>query len=112
MGEQVILDRLHAFTGQWSSVLDGLLAHATKALVFGWIVSRRRLALQDATRGKELLEHGVVFGIVGLFGLFLRVQVVEISVELIESMHGRQILVPIAEVILADLRRHVTERFQ
>src|SRR5262245_56636713 len=94
VGEQVILDRFHAFTGQRTSVLDGLLADATKALVFGWIVSRARFALENTSRGKELLEDWAVFMIVRLFGLFLSIQVIEISVELVESMHGWQILVP------------------
>src|SRR6478735_1289631 len=38
-----------------------------------------------------------------VFRLFLGVEMVEITEELIEAMHGRQKLVPVPEVILAKL---------
>ncbi len=44
-------------------------------------------------------------GIVELFRLLLRVEVVEIAEPLVEAMHGRQELVAVAQVVLAELRR-------
>jgi hypothetical protein len=38
--------------------------------------------------------------------------VIEITVELFEAMHGRQIFVAIAEVVLAELAGGVAERLQ
>ena len=41
--------------------------------------------------------------IVALLGLFLRVQVVEVAEELVEAVHGRQVLVAVTEVVLAEM---------
>src|SRR6478609_6364310 len=42
-------------------------------------------------------------GVVGHFRLFFGIEVVKIAEELIETMHGRQVFVEVAEVILAEL---------
>ena len=57
-------------------------------------------------------EEILLARIVGVFRLFLRVQVVEIAEELVKSMRGRQELVEVAEVVLAELTGGVTQRFQ
>ena len=44
-------------------------------------------------------------GIVELLGLLFRVEVVEVAEPFVEAMHGRQELVAVAEVVLAELRR-------
>ena len=60
------------------------------------------------------VEVGEVGGrrVVGPFGLLLGVEVVEVAVELVEAVHGRQELVEVAEVVLAELARGVTERLE
>jgi hypothetical protein len=37
--EQIIFDRLHAFSGQWPAVLDGLLADPAEPVVHGRVVN-------------------------------------------------------------------------
>jgi hypothetical protein len=46
--------------------------------------------------------------IVGLLGLLLGIEVVEVPVELVEAVHGRQELVSVTHVVLADLSGDVT----
>jgi hypothetical protein len=54
----------------------------------------------------------MVFGIVGLLGFFLRIQVVEVPIELVETVNRRQKLIAVAKVIFADLSCHVALRLQ
>ena len=58
--------------------------------------------MDHATRAIFLLELRVLRIVVGL-RLFLCIQVVEIAEELIESVHGRQVRVAVAQVVLAEL---------
>jgi hypothetical protein len=59
--------------------------------------------------GTELLAEGLasghdhVAGVVLVLGLLFGVQVIEVAVELVETVIGRQMLVPVAEVVLAEL---------
>ena len=46
------------------------------------------------------------------FRLFLRVEVVEVPEKFIETVIGGQILVQVAEVVLAELGGHITVRFE
>ena len=67
--------------------------------------------MEHAARSKLLLEFRIL-GIVRQFRLFLGVEVIEIAEELVEPVHGRQIFVAIAEVVLAELTGGVAERLQ
>jgi hypothetical protein len=67
--------------------------------------------MQHAAGPNCFLERRVL-GIVGQFGFFFGVQVVEIAEELVEAVHRRQVLVPIAEMVLAELAGGVAERLQ
>jgi hypothetical protein len=67
--------------------------------------------MEHAARSELLLELRIL-RIVGAFRLLLGVQVVEIAEELIEAMHRRQELIAVAEMVLAELTRDVTEGFQ
>ena len=58
--------------------------------------------MEHAARAVFLLELGVLRIVVGL-RLFLGVQVVEVAEELVEPVHGRQVRVAVAKVILAEL---------
>ena len=53
-----------------------------------------------------------ILGIVRVLGLFFCVEVIEVAVEFIESMIGRQHLIAVAQVILAELSRRIAKRFE
>ena len=53
-----------------------------------------------------------VLRVVGIFGLFLGVEVIQIAEELVEAMHRRQVLVAIAQVVLPELAGGVTEALE
>ena len=72
------------------------------------IVLVGRFALQHATRA-VLLSELRVLRIVRIVRLFLGIQVIEVSEELIESVHGGQVLVAIAKVVLAELPGRIAE---
>ena len=107
----LVVDRLHAFAGEWSGVLDRLPADPAPARLLGRVVGIARLAAQHAARA-ELLAKARVSRVVEVLGLLLGVQVVQIAEELVEAVHGRQVLVAIAEVVLAELAGGVAERLQ
>jgi xanthosine utilization system XapX-like protein len=65
--------------------------------------------VDDAARTELLLELRAL-RVVGVLGLFLGVQVVEVAEELVEAVVGRQHLVAVAEVVLAELAGHVALR--
>ena len=67
--------------------------------------------MQHASGAEALLE-GRVLGVVGIFGLFLGVEMVEVAEELVETVHGREELVLVAQVVLAELAGGVAERLQ
>ena len=47
-----------------------------------------------------------------ILGLFLGVQVVEVSEKLVEAVHGRQVFVAVAQVVLAELAGRVAQRLE
>ena len=53
-----------------------------------------------------------ILGIVGQFRLFFGVQVIEIAEEFVESVHGRQVFIPIAEMVFAELTGGIAERLE
>ena len=60
----------------------------------------------------ELGAERRVFRVVRQFRLFLGVEVIEVAVELVEAVHGRQKFVAVAEVVLAELSGGVAERLE
>lgn len=44
--------------------------------------------------------------------VFLRIKVIEIAKEFVEPMHGWQVFITIAQMVLAELSRGVTQRFE
>src|SRR4029434_292428 len=92
----------HALLGQWSGVLDLLLP------------VRSRPAVQHTPRAEVLLEVRKVFfrRIVAQLRLLLSVQVVEVAKKLVEAMHGRQVFVLVAKVVLAELASGITKRLK
>ena len=59
------------------------------------------------TASPVLLAHLRILEVVRILGLLLGIQVIERTEELVEAVGGRQRLVGIAEVVLAELRGHV-----
>ena len=95
----LLVDGLHALLGQRAGVRDRLAALAVGH------------AVEHAARSKLLLEFRIL-GIVGQFRLLLGVEVIEIAEKFVEAVHGRQIFVAIAEMVLAELTGGVAERLQ
>src|SRR5512139_3015620 len=52
--------------------------------------------------GAEALLEPRLLRIVRVLGILLAVRVVEVAVELVEAAHRRQVLVEVAEVVLAE----------
>ena len=67
--------------------------------------------MQHAARAEMLLELRVL-RVVGVLRLLLGVEVVEVAEELVEAVHRRQVLVLVAEVVLAELAGLVAERLE
>ena len=101
-GEELVVHGLHALARDRTGVLDRLLADLAEARVDGRIVLVRGLAPQRAARAEALLELRRL-GILRILRLLLGVQVIEVAEELVEAVHGGQVLVAVAEVVLAEL---------
>src|SRR5215472_17826898 len=67
--------------------------------------------MQHAPGPEFLLELGVL-GIVRTLRLLLSVQVIEVAEELVKAVDGRQKLIAIAEVVLAELAGGVAQGLQ
>src|SRR5215475_4652524 len=96
---ELIVYRFHSLLREWPCVFYLLRA------------IRVRPAMQDAAGAVLLFEVRKIFvrRIITEFGLLFRVEVVEISEELVEAVHGRQMFIAIAKVILAELSGGITE---
>src|SRR6185437_10431081 len=70
--------------------------------------------MDDATWEERLAQQRRLLGrrIVLVFGFFFCVEVVEVAEELVESVRRRQVLVQVAEVVLAELARCVPQRLE
>lgn len=88
--EGFLVDGLHSLLGQRSGVLDRLASFAV------------RLGTDHAPRS-EFLQEGRILGIVEIFGLFRRVEVIETAEVFVEAVHCRQMFVAITEMILTEL---------
>ena len=109
--EEFLVHRLHALLGERAGVLDLLLADPAKARIVGRIVGVARHALQHAARA-ELCAELRVLRVVGVLRLVLGVEVIEVAEELVEPVNGRQELVAVAEVVLAELAGGVALRLE
>jgi hypothetical protein len=85
-GDGLVVDRLHPLLRERPRVLDGAPGEG----------------LHHAPGPEPLLELGVL-RVVLVLRLLLRVQVVEVPEELVEAVVRRQVLVAVAEVVLAEL---------
>jgi hypothetical protein len=93
----VVVDRLHSLLGQWACVNNRLLADAAEARIDGGVVAIRGFAIEDAARsipGPEFRGLRIVGQLRFLFG----VEVIQVAVELVEAVYGRQEVVAVAEM--------------
>ena len=96
---ELLVTGLHALAGQRSGVLDPL-----RAVLVG-------PRADHATRPEPLAEaRELLLGrVVVVLRFLLGVQVVEVPEELVEAVRGRQELVLVAQVVLAELARGVAQ---
>src|SRR4030095_1769399 len=95
----------------WAGVGPDLLADLAETRIDRRIILVRGLAVHHAAR-PELGAEGRIFRVVRQLRLFLRVQVVEVAVELVEPVDGGQIFVAVAKVVLAELPGRIAERLE
>ena len=93
--EKLEVDRLHAFFIERPGISYAPI----------------RKAVHNAPRSKPLTEGGVL-GIVGIFGLLLGIQVIEVAKELVKPVLGGQKLIAVTQVVLAKLPRGIALFFQ
>ena len=97
-GGGLVVDRFHALAVERAGVLD---------------LAVRAQACRITPRGELAFTIGlVVLRPVGPFRLLFGVEVVEVAEELVEAVLGRQILVAVAEMVLAELAGGVAERLE
>ena len=87
---ELLVDGLHPFLGQRPGVLDALGA------------VRVGPGVQNPAR-PELLPKRRVLRIVRQLGFLFGVEVIQVAEELVEAVHGRQVLVAVTQVVLAEL---------
>ena len=110
-GQELAVDRLHPLGGERAGVLALLLAPGAEARVLAGLVEGGGVAVQHAARAELALEARVG-RVVDVLRLLLGVEVVEVAEELVEAVHRRQVLVAVAEMVLAELAGGVAERLE
>lgn len=111
VGQEILVDRLHPLARERAGILTNLLAHRSEALVLGGVVYVASLAIQHAARPEHHKEFWILW-IVRLFGFFFGVQVIEISIEFIETVHSGKVLVAVTEVVFPNLCAQVAVWFE
>ena len=109
--QELFVDRLHALFREWAGVLAFLLAPGAEARIVTRRVGGGGDTFEDTARAELRLEVRT-FRIVGILGLLLGVQVIQVPEEHVEAMHRRQEFVAVAEMVLAKLSRCITLRLQ
>src|ERR1700733_8214112 len=107
----LVVDRFHALSGQRSGVFDLLFADPAKAWIDRWIIGVGRGAFEHAPRA-EPRGKSWILGIIRIFRIFFRIQMVEIAEKLVEAVHSRQIFIAVAKMVLAELTGGIVERLQ
>jgi hypothetical protein len=85
---RIVVDRFHPLLRQRPGILHDLFANLAETRVDCRVVRKGGLAIEYAPRAVPLMEGGIL-GIVAKLGLFLGVQVAEISVKLVEAVDRR-----------------------
>jgi hypothetical protein len=93
--KHLFIDRFHTFLGQRARVFDPAIGEA----------------VNDASRSLFLSEFRIL-RVVIVFRFLLCVEVVEVAIELVETVVGRQKLILVAKMVLPELSGHIAERFE
>jgi hypothetical protein len=109
--QELLVDSLHALLVEGASVLAVLRAPGPEPRVLAGRVGVRRGAAHHPARTEAQAELGAL-GIIGMLGLILGVEVIEVAEELVEPVGGRQELISVAEMVLAELTGRIAERLQ
>jgi hypothetical protein len=107
----LFVDRLHPLRVERSGVFDTLFADDPEPRILGGVLFFGSEGVDDPARA-ESLEEGRIIRIVLVFRLLVGVEMVEVAKELIEAVGGRQVLIAVAEVVLAELPGGVTKRLE
>lgn len=102
----LVIDGHHPLLVQRPGVLDGLLADRSVLRVVGLGgYLGGGLALEHTSWMRQRVEERelVLVRIVLLLRFFLGVEVIRVAEELVKPVHSRQVLVQVAEVVLAEL---------
>lgn len=111
---EFIVDRFHPLPGQRPGVFYRLPPYAAVPRIRRIVIVIAGVGVDDTARARPPVELGEVLlrRPVRRLRLFLGVEVVEVAEELVEPVHRRQELVPVAEVILAELAGGIAEWFE
>jgi hypothetical protein len=104
-----VVDRFHALGIERTGILDPLHADLAPARHHRGIIHVGGPAVDHVARTDDVQQ---VLRIVGMCRIFHRIEVIQIAEEFVEAVDGRQELVQVAKVILAELAGGVTHRFQ
>ena len=105
--KRLIVIGLHALDSHLTQVLDLLLSDDAPSRVVGVVGLVCRPGM-DNVPGPEFLEELRIFRVVHVLRLLQRVQVVEHAGILVEAVDRGQVLIPVSEVVLAELVGGVT----
>ena len=94
-GQRLLVDRLHTLLGQRAGVLD--------------LAVRER---PDDAAGPESFPELRILGIILILGFFFSIEVIEVAEKLVETVIGRQHIVSITEVVLAELTGNIALRLE
>ncbi len=109
--DELLVHSLHPLLSKLTGILDLLLANFAEAVVDRGIVRIGGPSVEHAA-GTEFLKVFGILWVVALLELLLSVQVIEVTEELVEAMHRRQVLVAVAKVILAELAGRIAKRLE
>jgi hypothetical protein len=104
----LVVDGLHALAVERTGVFDALLAHRTVAGIDLVGVGVGGPGVDDAARQQgRAQQRGLLFGrVVGVFGLFLGVEVIQVAEELVEAVRGE----PAIDAYLEPAERLLKQR--
>src|SRR5881398_3059616 len=105
----LVIHSLHPFGIKCAGVLDLLFADFVPARHHGGVVRVGRPGMNHVARA-DLVQQ--ILRIVRMRRVFHRVQVIEVPEELVEAVDGRQELIQIAQMVLAELTRGIALRFK
>ena len=108
-GREPVIHGFHSLWVERAGVLDLLLTDLAPSRILGGIVLVGGPAMHHVARAHRTQQ---ILWIVGMRWVFHRIEVIEVTEELVEAVNARQVLVPVPEMILAKLAGGVAHRLQ